>query len=168
MVVANVHSRSGLAKFVFVSVFAAVGLASCSVDSSEQPDSEESQVNPSVVPFQESMMSSYGFDSITPTGQKLFAASLDWLKGAEKEADSYMVPYGCAKNVSRVMRNVGIRSYSSPLVDEIGKAILREGGKIVRLPKATKIEKIESGMPHLFRSARAHGMVFSLQQRAAS
>ena len=75
------------------------------------------------------------FHLITPTGQKIMASAFDWLKGQEREADSYAQPAQCANNVSRVYENAEIYGYSSPLLSDIVDSVAARGGIVMKLPK---------------------------------
>ncbi len=96
------------------------------------------------------LLSSKKFDLITPTGERIMAAGLDWLKGQEDEASSFAQPAQCANNVSRVYEMAGIGHYSSPLLEDIVNAVKEKGGLVVRLPKgkqqiAQKIASVFGG-----------------------
>ncbi len=86
----------------------------------------------------EELLGKYRFDRITPTGEKIFAASLEWVKGQEREASRFAKPAQCANNVSRVLEMAGINSYSSPLLMDMVNAARRRNGLVIELPKEPK------------------------------
>ncbi len=82
------------------------------------------------------MLTRNRFHLITPTGEKVMASALQWLKGQENEAGSYAQPAQCANNLSRVYENAGIFNYSSPLLSDMVDAVRNRGGLVVNLPKS--------------------------------
>lgn len=85
----------------------------------------------------QNLLSRWRFDRITPTGEKIMAASLEWRKGQVGEAARYAKPAQCANNVSRVFEMAGISSYSSPLLMDMVNSAKRRGGLVIELPKQT-------------------------------
>ena len=83
----------------------------------------------------EQLLAAKKFDLITPTGEQVMAAGLEWLSGQENEASSFAQPAQCANNVSRVYEMAGIGHYSSPLLDDMVNAVKARGGLVIRLPK---------------------------------
>lgn len=82
------------------------------------------------------MLTRNRYHLITPTGEKVMAAALQWQKGQEKEARFYAQPAQCANNLSRVYENAGIFGYSSPLLTDMVDEVKRRGGIVLNLPKS--------------------------------
>lgn len=84
------------------------------------------------------LLQRWRFDRITPTGEKIMAAALEWRRGQEFEAQRYAKPAQCANNVSRVLEMAGLTSYSSPLLMDMVNYARRRGGLVIELPKQTR------------------------------
>lgn len=134
-----VAAQHVVALFFFLSPLI-VGLTSCQprlFNQAVSPESDDALVQNVRFERQE-LLGLYRFDRITPTGEKIFAAGLQWVKGQELEAQRYAKPAQCANNVSRVFEMAGLTSYSSPLLLDMVNAARRRGGLVLSLPKDTR------------------------------
>jgi hypothetical protein len=86
----------------------------------------------------EQLLGKYRFERITPTGERIMAASLEWERLQESEAARYAKPAQSANNVSRVLEMAGLKDYSSPLMMDMIAAVHRRGGIAVELPKESR------------------------------
>lgn len=86
----------------------------------------------------QTILSTYRFDRITPTGEKLFAAAQAWAVQQEAHALSYAQPAQSLNNISRVLEIAGLRGYSSPVLWKMLEAVVRRGGMARELPKSTR------------------------------
>ncbi|MFZ9520786.1 MAG: hypothetical protein ACO3A4_09935 [Silvanigrellaceae bacterium] len=120
-------------------VFALVLLFSCK-QRTFNADSEDSDLlNVENVSFNRiELLRNHRFERITPTGERIFAAALEWMKKQQAEADRYAMPAQCANNVSRVFEMAGITSYSSPLLADMVNAARLRGGWVIPLPRETR------------------------------
>lgn len=96
------------------------------------------QTTPRVRFDREQLLKTNRFDQITPTGERIFAASVQWMRDQENEADIFARPAQCANNVSRVLEMAGITAYSSPLLTDVVASAQRRGGLVITLPKETR------------------------------
>ncbi|MEN9824463.1 MAG: hypothetical protein RI953_208 [Pseudomonadota bacterium] len=123
-----------------VAAIFAAGLFSSCKQRSFNAESEDSDLqNIENVSFnRQELLRNYRFERITPTGERIFAAGIQWMKEQQGEADRYAMPAQCANNVSRVFEMAGITSYSSPLLVDMVNAARQRGGWVIPLPRETR------------------------------
>ena len=78
------------------------------------------------------------YELITPTGERIMAAALQWQVDQEIRANaaSYAQPAQCARNISKVLALAGLDRYQSPLVPQLVQQIRSNGGFVRRFPKS--------------------------------
>jgi len=78
------------------------------------------------------------YELITPTGERVMAAALQWQVDQEISANaaSYAQPAQCARNISKVLAVAGLNRYQSPLVPQLVEQIRSKGGFLRRFPKS--------------------------------
>ncbi|MEY2988928.1 MAG: hypothetical protein RJB13_2449 [Pseudomonadota bacterium] len=84
------------------------------------------------------LLSDFRFERITPTGEKIFAASQLWEYQQEANANLYAQPLQSANNISRVFEMAGLTQYSSPLASGLIEAVKRRGGMVIQFPKNSR------------------------------
>jgi len=140
MAVFDRFSRRNVGIFLWLVPALWVAATSCKPRIFNQMSDKESELlGVRSVSFErEELLGKYRFERITPTGERIMAAAMNWAKMQESEAERYAKPAQSANNLSRVLEMAGLKDYSSPLLLDVISAVRKRGGLVVELPKETR------------------------------